>query len=174
MDYISKQDQANRLNDPKKYETVKQMLAERGVTLNDIAQLTLDLQKPYLPHIDLDLCLVHVNKVLLKREVQHAILVGIELDVLAEKDMLSEPLSTLVKSDHGLFGVDEILALSIVNVYGSIGLTNFGYVDKLKPGIMGELDNDGKKEGRCNTFLDDIVGAIASAAASSIAHRYTI
>ena len=106
--------------------------------------------------------------------VWHAILVGVELDVLAEKDMLSEPLATLVKSDYGLFGVDEILALSIVNVYGSIGLTNFGYVDKLKPGVIGVLDNEGKKEGRCNTFLDDIVGAIASAAASSIAHRYTV
>lgn len=174
MDYITKQDEANRLNDPKKYEIVKKKLIERGVQLLDIAKLTYDLQKPYLPNIDIDLCLVHINKVLLKREVQHAILTGIELDVLAEKDMLSEPLATLVKSDHGLFGIDEILALSIVNVYGSIGLTNFGYVDKLKPGIMGELDDDGKKEGRCNTFLDDIVGAIASAAASSIAHRYTI
>lgn len=174
MDYITKQDEANRLNDPKKYEIVKKILSKRGVELTDIAKLTYDLQKPYLPNIDLDICLIHVNKVLLKREVQHAVLVGTELDILAEKNMLSEPLATLVKSDYGLFGVDEILALSIVNVYGSIGLTNFGYVDKLKPGIIGKLDDEGKKEGRCNTFLDDIVGAIASAAASSIAHRYSI
>lgn len=174
MDYITKQDQANRLNDPQKYEIVKRKLSERGVELMDIAKLTYELQLPYLPHIDMDLCLIHINKVLLKREVQHAILVGIELDVLAEKNMLTEPLSTLVKSDHGLFGIDEILALAIVNVYGSIGLTNFGYVDKVKPGIIGKLDDEGKKEGRCNTFLDDIVGAIAASAASSIAHRHTI
>lgn len=172
MDYIDKHEEANRLNDPLKYEIVKDMLIERGVNLNDIAQLTYDLQKPYLPNIELELCLVHVNKVLLKREVQHAVLVGIELDVLAEKNLLSEPLLTLIKSDHGLFGVDEVLALSIVNVYGSIGFTNFGYVDKLKPGIIKTLDNEGKKEGRCNTFLDDIVGAIAASAASSIAHRH--
>lgn len=146
MGYIDKQEKANRLNDPKKYEMVKALLIERGVNLIDIAQLTYDLQKPYLPNIDLDLCLVHVNKVLLKREVQHAVFVGIELDVLAEKNLLSEPLLTLVKSDHGLFGVDEVLALSIVNVYGSIGFTNFGYVDKLKPGIIGNLDNEGKKK----------------------------
>ncbi len=174
MTYIERIREDNRLNDPKKYDIVIRKLADRGVIPLDIAKLTYDLQKPYLEDITVDLCLVHVNKVLLKREVQHAVLVGIELDVLAEKDLLSEPLATLVKGDYGLFGVDEILALSIVNVYGSIGLTNFGYVDKLKPGIIGELDNEGKKEGRCNTFLDDIVGAIAAAAASSIAHKYAV
>lgn len=42
--------------------------------------------------------------------------------------------------DYGLYGVDEILVLFIVNVYGFIGLINFGYVDKLKLGIIKELD----------------------------------
>jgi phosphatidylglycerophosphatase A len=65
------------------------------------------------------------------------------------------------------------MALSIVNVYGSIGFTNFGYVDKAKPGIIGVLDKEGKEPNRCNTFLDDIVGAMAAAAASSIAHRFS-
>lgn len=164
----------NRLNDVKKYEIIKERLKERGVTLEDIAQLTYDLQKPYVPDITMKLALEHVDRVVLKREVQHGILVGIELDVLAEKGLLSEPLHSMVMGDYGLFGVDEIIALSITNVYGSIGLTNFGYVDKLKPGIIGKLDNEGKKGGRCNTFLDDIVGAIASAAASSIAHNYAV
>lgn len=174
MCIIKQQEETNRLNDPKKYEIIKEKLLDRGVTPEDIAKLTFDLQKPYLPNIDMETCLIHVDKVLLKREVQHAVLVGIELDVLTEKGLISEPLSTLIKSDYGLFGVDEVLALSIVNVYGSIGFTNFGYVDKLKPGIIGVLDDEGKKEGRCNTFLDDIVGAIASSAASSIAHRYAV
>jgi len=78
----------------------------------------------------------------------------------------------MLKNDYGLYGIDEILALAIVNVYGSIGFTNFGYVDKVKPGIMARLDEEGKKQEKCHTFLDDIVGAIAAAAASSIAHRY--
>lgn len=51
-------------------------------------------------------------------------------------------------------------------------MTNFGYVDKLKPGIIGHLDNEGKTGGRVNTFLDDIVGAIAASASSSVAHNY--
>ncbi|MFA5720120.1 MAG: phosphatidylglycerophosphatase A [Acholeplasmataceae bacterium] len=162
----------NRMNDPEKYALSIKMLKDRGVEIMDIALITYDLQKPYVPNLTMDICVEHVNKVILKREVQHAILVGIDLDMLAEKKLLSEPLQSIVESDLGLFGVDEIIALAIVNVYGSIGLTNFGYVDKLKPGIIGHLDNEGKKDGRVNTFLDDIVGAIAASAASSIAHNY--
>jgi phosphatidylglycerophosphatase A len=162
----------NRLNDAKKYEIVVQRLEERGVILEDIAQIALDLQIKYLPNLTFDFCLEHVKKVVMKREVQNAILTGLELDILAEKGLLSEPLSSMLLSDYGLYGIDEVLALAIVNVYGSIGFTNFGYVDKTKPGIIGKLDKEGKEKDKCNTFLDDIVGAIAAAAASSIAHRF--
>lgn len=162
----------NRMNDLKKYEVVVERLKERGVVLDDIASITLDLQKKYLPNLTFEFCLEHVKKVVMKREVQNAILTGLELDVLTEKGLISEPLASMLNNDYGLYGIDEILALAIVNVYGSIGFTNFGYVDKLKPGIIETLDKAGKLEGTCNTFLDDIVGAIAAAAASSIAHRF--
>ncbi len=74
---------------------------------------------------------------------------------------------SLLQKDDGLYGVDEILALSIVNIYGSIGLTNFGYLDKKKPGVIGKINDE--KNGKVNTFLDDIVAAIAAATASRIA-----
>lgn len=165
-------DAENRLNDTKRYETVVERLRMRGVGLDAIARITYDLQKKYVPDLSVELCLEHVNKVVMKREVQNAVLTGLELDMLAEKKLISEPLSTMLLEDHGLYGVDEVLALAIVNVYGSIGLTNFGYVDKSKLGIIKELDDMGKAPDVCHTFLDDIVGAIAAAAASSIAHRY--
>lgn len=164
----------NRLNDLTKYDVVKKMLKDRGVELIEIAELTRDLQKQYIKDITVEICLYHVERVVMKREVQHAILTGLELDTLAEQGKLSEPLASMLNNDYGLYGIDEILALSIVNVYGSIGFTNFGYIDKLKPGIIGRLDEEGKAQGRCNTFLDDIVGAIAAAAASSIAHKYSV
>lgn len=75
----------------------------------------------------------------------------------------------MIENDEGLYGVDEILAFSIVNVYGSIGFTNYGYVDKLKPGVLERLND--KSLGPIHTFLDDIVGAIAASASSRIAHR---
>lgn len=53
-------------------------------------------------------------------------------------------------------------------MYGSIGFTNYGYIDKVKPGILAKLNaHDGEK---VHTFLDDLVGAIAAAAASRLAH----
>ena len=55
--------------------------------------------------------------------------------------MLEEPLQAIVEVDEGLYGVDEILAFSIVNVYGSIGFTNYGYIDKQKPGILERLND---------------------------------
>ncbi len=170
---MGKYKEENRMNDTKRFDVVVERLSLRGAELKDIAQITLDLQIKYLPNLTFELCYEHVEKVVMKREVQNAILTGLELDELAEKGLLSEPLASMLLSDYGLYGIDEVLALAIVNVYGSIGFTNFGYVDKTKPGIIGILDAEGKKENKCNTFLDDIVGAIAAAAASSIAHRFT-
>ncbi len=162
----------NRLNEPTKRDIVVQMLSERGVELHEIADLTLFLQKPYVPELTFEICLDHIERVVMKREVQNAILTGLELDIMAEKGHLDEPLRSMLMNDYGLYGIDEVLALAIVNVYGSIGFTNFGYVDKLKPGVIKRIDEEGKAPDKCNTFLDDIVGAIAAAAASSIAHRY--
>ena len=110
-----------------------------------------------------------VERVLLKREIQHAILVGIELDRLAEQKLLSEPLQTIVESDEGLFGVDETIAFGAVLAYGSIAITTFGHLDKKKSGIIERLDNT--SEGKVNTFLDDMVASIAACAASRLAHR---
>lgn len=160
---------AYELDSKKVAEATAYWLDQRGVTTEQIAELVLYLQKDYFPDLTLKECMRNVELVLKKREVQNAVLTGIQLDVLAEQGKLFPPLQDIIRNDEGLYGCDEILALAIVNVYGSIGLTNFGYVDKLKPGILKELN---RKDGdRCHTFLDDIVGAIAAAASSRIAHR---
>lgn len=119
---------------------VQKKLAERGVTIEDIALIVYDMQSPYNPNLTMEYCINSVEAVLEKRELQHAILVGIELDVLAEKKMLSEPLQTIVETDEGLFGCDETLALGSVFGYGSIGVTTFGHLDKNKIGIIKKLD----------------------------------
>ncbi len=148
-----------------------ELLTKRGVEIRDITEIVYDLQKKYIPDLTRAICEEAVDRVLSKREVHNAILTGVELDMLAEQKKLSEPLQTLIDTDNPLYGIDEILVLSICNLYGSIGLTNFGYVDKVKPGIIGVLDKLGKETGKCHTFLDDIIGAVAAAAASSVAHN---
>ncbi len=156
------------MNDLEK--TARELLHSRGVTLNDIAELVLFLQKPYIKALEKATCIENIEAVIAKREVQNAIITGIQLDMLAEEKKLLEPLQSILEKDEGLYGVDEIMALSIVNVYGSIGFTNYGYIDKIKPGILKELNShDGI---HVHTFLDDIVGAIAAAAASRLAHAH--
>lgn len=151
-------------------QKARDLLAERGVGIQDIAELVMHLQKPYIKTLTLASCIESVDSVLTKREVHNAIITGIQLDILAEEHKLMAPLQTIVEDDEGLYGIDEVLALSIVNVYGSTGFTNYGYIDKVKPGILQELNNH--KGPKIHTFLDDIVGAIAASAASRIAHYH--
>ncbi len=157
-----------KIPDEKVYKRMMELLEERGVTIKDIAKIAHFLQKDYFPDITVSDCEFHVLKVLEKREVQNAVLTGIELDRLAEKKMLDSPLQEMLYQDESLYGIDEIISLSIVNVYGSIGFTNYGYIDKIKYGILEKLNSH--ENGSVHTFLDDIVGAIAAAASSRIAH----
>ena len=129
--------------------TIK-MLEKRGVKIEDIAEIVLHLQKRYYPDLTLETCVENIEAILKKREIIHAILTGIALDELAEKKLLPQPLQSIVETDEGLYGIDEIIPLSIVNVYGTIGLTNYGYLDKEKLGIIKELDE--QKGEHVNTF----------------------
>jgi len=149
-------------------DVVLQLFKERGVDVGEIARIVFELQRPHMPGLRLEQCMASVLKVIGKREAQHAILTGIALDMLAERNALPEPLNSIVRRDEPLYGVDEILALAVTNIYGSIGLTSFGYLDKMKLGVIGRLNN--KNGDRVNTFLDDLVAGIAAAAAARIAH----
>ena len=152
-------------------DIVIRRLEERGVSIKEIAELVYELQKDYVK-ITIEEAVDNVEKVLMKREVQNAILTGIEIDILAEKGLMREPILSIIQKDASLYGIDEILALSITNVYGSIGFTNFGYLDKLKLGIIGKLDKLGKTTNVVHTFLDDLISGIVAAACSRIAHSH--
>jgi len=150
-------------------EQVIACLAERGVRLSDVAHLVLQFWEPKVPDLTLAECEESVEHVIAKRETQYALLTGIALDALAERGLLPQPLQDAVASDEPLFGVDEVLALAVTNLYGSVGLLGFGYLDKLKPGILGRLNR--AKGGQVHTFLDDLIAAIAAAAGARIAHQ---
>jgi len=171
LDIISSECQRGiilKINTEELGRIAKDLLKQRGVSIDSIAELVYYLQKEYVEELTLEQCQENVEAVLEKREVQNAIITGIQLDLLAEEKKLLPPLQHIIESDEGLYGVDEILALAIVNVYGSIGFTNYGYIDKVKPGILKELNSHNGNA--VHTFLDDIIGAIAAAAASRLAH----
>ena len=155
------------------YDFCVELIENRGVKIREIAEVAYDLQKSYLDGITLVDAEEAVNAVLHKREAQFAIMTGLEIDRLAEEGLLQGPIADIIKQDFSLYGVDEILVLSVVNVYGSIGLTNFGYLDKAKDGVIREIDDKSRNLKQVNTFFDDIVCAIAAAAASKMAHHFT-
>jgi phosphatidylglycerophosphatase A len=158
-----------RIHSQRVLEATKAALERRGVSIEEIAKIVLEMQLAYNVGLTIEHCIESVESVLKKREMQHAILVGIELDELAEKKMLSAPLQQIVEADEGLFGVDETIALGSVFTYGSIAVTTFGHLDKNKIGIIKKLDT--KIGDGVHTFLDDLVASLAACASSRIAHR---
>jgi len=144
------------------------LLMERGVYLHEIARIVYDLQIGFVPGLTMEYCVKVLTGVLEKREVQFAVLTGLALDILAENNLLPSPLQEIIQNDHQLYGIDEVLGLGIANIYGTIGTTSFGYLDKEKVGVIGRLNSN--KINKVNTFLDDLVAGIASAAAAKIAH----
>ena len=142
-------------------------LKSRGVEVEAVAEIVHKLQKPYYPWLRAEECRESVMAVLGKREVQYAIHTGIALDEMAEKKLLPEPLQSLLERDEPLYGVDETLALGITNVYGMIGLTSFGFLDKEKLGVIKTLNDD---RNGVHVFLDDLVAGLAAAASARIAH----
>ncbi|MDN6434816.1 phosphatidylglycerophosphatase A family protein, partial [Lentilactobacillus parabuchneri] len=135
------------------YEFVINALKDRGVTYEDIAEMAYNLQKKFDPNIQMDEVKKDTIDVLHKREVLNNAMVGLELDRLATQGLIKEPLESIIMNDSGVFGVDEGIALNIANIYGTIGITNYGYIDREKTGVTKKLDE--AKDGTSNTFIDD-------------------
>ncbi|TGD21164.1 phosphatidylglycerophosphatase A [Companilactobacillus suantsaicola] len=155
--------------DKEYYQHIIRNLKNRGVTLDDIAEIVIFLEKDYIKGLNTDIAIHAINKVLHKREAQNAIMTGIELDVLAEKGLLSKPMQRIMQTDESTYGIDENMAITLASLYGSVSVTNYGYVDKLKHGILNKLND--KSTGKINVFLDDLVGAIAAGACGWLAHN---
>lgn len=147
---------------------IVQLLQKRGVKIEQIADIVHKLQSPYNPSLTIEECVESVLAVLGKREVQYTLYTGIALDELAEKKLLPEPLQSILEADEPLYGADETLALGIVHVYGMIGLTSFGYLDKEKMGIIRTLNDNSES---VHVFLDDLIAGLAAAASARIAHQ---
>lgn len=143
-------------------------LASRGVTIEAIAEIAYRQQSKYNKNISMITCIESVEKILSYRDIFHIVQLSIDIDILTEQGMFSEPIQSIMRADLGMFGIDEIFGLNIAANYGVIGQTNFGDIDVNKPGIVKEL-NDSGKGNECHTFLDDVVGALAASASTRVA-----
>ena len=150
-------------------EYVKSIIKERGVTIRDMAEIVYDLQVAYNDSLTIEFCEEIIDSILGKNEVQNALMLGIEIDKLHEKGLIENKyLNDMIGRDAGIFGLDEIIGLNLTYCYGTIAITNFGYLDKVKPKIIGKLDNSKQQT---NVFLDDLVCGVCAAACGKLAHN---
>lgn len=148
------------------HELFIKRLSEKGISLSDIARITYKCQKSHIEGITFEECLKSVERICWKRELLNIAVTALELDRLGEMGILSQPLQHVIETDMGVYGVDETLALGISQLGGSISTTNYGNLDVIKTSIAKKLDT----MPGVNTFIDDIVTAIACYAAARVAH----
>ncbi|MBW9235408.1 hypothetical protein JQK62_25055, partial [Leptospira santarosai] len=66
-----------RVHSQQVIDATKQALERRGVSIEEIAKIVYEMQIAYNVGLTLEHCIESVESVLKKREMQHAILVGI-------------------------------------------------------------------------------------------------
>ncbi|EHS87109.1 Phosphatidylglycerophosphatase A [Limosilactobacillus gastricus PS3] len=155
--------------DTEAYNFVVNRLHERGVELHQLSDIAFEMQSQFGEHSSREEYYENLIDVLHKRELLNEAMVALELDRLAQENQIQEPLLSIIKNDSGVFGVDEALAIQISNIYGTIGTTNFGYLDRVKYGIIKKFDQDDQ---HVATFIDDLLGAIIAALCGKMAHLY--
>lgn len=153
--------------DQELFDYVVKELNKRGIDEWTVGNAAYAMQHQYYPDVTVEQFGSELTNVLKKREVLNNLAVGFALDNFANRHLLPEPLQTIVANDLGAFGVDEALALSITQLYGTVSSTNYGHADKEKIGFAKELDNS---KGTINTFSDDLFSALASAVCARFAH----
>lgn len=156
---------------PSKMEFILTEFKKRNIFLSDLTELVLEGQKDYIS----DLTKMEVNKAIIgflnKREVQHSLITAFSIDNMAMSKNLPEPFQSIIEEDSPWYGIDETIALETAALGGSIGTSNFGYLDKLKPGVIGKM-NDAQKRGHfITTMLDDQLCAIVAACEGKLAQN---
>lgn len=156
---------------------IEEYLNDLGInSYRRLAEIVYEQQRDYIVGLTPNDCLQAVLDVMANREIQHAMLVAIELDSMAQEAAnhdggvarQANPLIRLLVDDNSNFGVDEHIAMSASGLYGSIATSNFGYLDKVKPGVIGEINDMGKNGTRVTTMIDDMLCAVVASAEATL------
>ena len=153
-----------------KREYIDARFKELGITIDEMASEVLKEQARHNPWMILEDAKRAVEKVLRRREVQHALITALALDELADKHMLPEPLQSISEEDNPQYGVDEAIAIQTAGLYGTIAVTNYGYLDRDKTDLAKKLNDMQKAGGHITTMTDDMISMIIASAEGSVAH----
>lgn len=149
------------------YLYVVQELDKRHINIQTVGRAAYQMQHQYYPNVTVEQFGRELESVLKKREVLNILATGLALDNLAQDNQLPAPLQQIVSNDMGEYGIDELLAIGLSQLYGTISTTNYGHADKEKIGLAAKLDNS---RGVINTFADDLFLALSSAVVGRFGH----
>ena len=153
-----------------KMEYINARFEELGISRLELAQEVLKEQTRHNPWMTLEDAYEAVEAVIRKREMQHALVTALTIDELADKKMLSEPMQSIIADDNPLYGIDETIALGTAGLFGTIAVTNFGFLDREKTDLAKKLNDEQKSGGHITTMTDDLVSAIIASAEGKVAH----
>jgi len=139
-----------------------------NVTVQELVDLVIEGQKGYYPTLTIEQALEAVLDVLNKQDVLNVLYISNTIDRLGEDHKAPfRELQTMLDKDAGVFGIDETLGIeSIAALYGQIGLSNAYHLDKMKPGVIGQLNAQ-----PYTVMIDDVVAGICGGAMGRIAHK---
>ena len=153
-----------------KMDYINARFEELGISRLELAQEVLKEQTRHNPWMTLEDAYEAVEAVIRKREMQHALVTALTIDELADKKMLSEPMQSIIADDNPLYGIDETIALGTAGLFGTIAVTNFGFLDREKTDLAKKLNDEQKAGGHITTMTDDLVSLIISSAEGKVAH----
>ena len=153
-----------------KMDYINARFEELGISRLELAQETLKEQSRHNPWMTIEDAYEAVEAVIRKREVQHALVTALTIDGLADKGMLPEPMQSIIADDNPLYGIDETIALGTAGLFGTIAVTNFGFLDREKTDLAKKLNDEQKSGGHITTMTDDLVSAIIASAEGKVAH----
>lgn len=153
-----------------KMDYINSRFEELGISRLELAQEVLKEQTRHNPWMTLEDAYEAVEAVIRKREMQHALVTALTIDELADKKMLSEPMQSIIADDNPLYGIDETIALGTAGLFGTIAVTNFGFLDREKTDLAKKLNDEQKAGGHITTMTDDLVSLIIASAEGKVAH----
>ena len=146
-------------------------LTDSPVNFLEMAKIVQQEQARFEPDLTIKEASQAINSVMKKRDTHFSFLTAIQNDLATQFGHSIEPFQSIVADDRGTFGNDEQNALNIAELYGTIGVTNFGYLDREKIGFIKEIDQLGKTNPNITTtYIDDVLSAVIAAAEAYVAH----
>lgn len=159
-----------KLSYPEKeaYLYIRKQFAAQGITIREMAKEAKADQDKHGAKASLDTYIKAIQNQLHKHDVMSCIMTGLALDRLAEQHKLPEPLQTIIENDLPLYSTDELISISLTQMYSGIAVTNYGARDVHKHALAKRIDDSTE---HVNCFLDDIISAIIAGAEAAVANK---